>query len=71
MSYEDTLGQNLRNARKLAGFSLETLEISTKGEFKASAVGAYERGDRNITVVKFAALCWVYGISPREVLPSL
>ena len=67
--YMENLGRNLRDARRQAGFSLMKLEEDTKGEFKASAVGAYERGERAISVVKLAALCRVYGTSAKEVIP--
>ncbi len=67
--YQNRLGVNLRDARRRAGFSLMGLEEATKGEFKSSAVGAYERGERAISVTKLADLCRVYQVRPAMVIP--
>lgn len=42
----------------------------TDGEFKSSVVGAYERGERAITVIRLNRLCQIYGISMAVVLPG-
>ncbi len=54
------VGQALRIARKGSGFSLKGVEETTKGEFKASVVGAYERGERAISVARLMDLSAVY-----------
>lgn len=64
-----SLGQRLRAARRQRGWSLGEVENQTDGEFKASVVGAYERGERAISVQRFARLSDVYGIPPNELLP--
>lgn len=64
-----SLGQRLRAARRQRGWSLGEVEDQTDGEFKASVVGAYERGERAISVQRFARLSEVYGIPPNELLP--
>ncbi|MBW3667493.1 MAG: helix-turn-helix transcriptional regulator [Actinobacteria bacterium] len=64
-----SLGQRLRAARRQRGWSLGEVESQTEGEFKASVVGAYERGERAISVQRFARLSDVYGIHPNELLP--
>lgn len=65
-----SLGQRLRAARRQRGWSLGEVENQTDGEFKASVVGAYERGERAISVQRFARLSEVYGIPPNELLPA-
>jgi transcriptional regulator with XRE-family HTH domain len=65
-----SLGQRLRAARRQRGWSLGEVENQTEGEFKASVVGAYERGERAISVQRFARLADVYGIPPGDLLPA-
>ena len=64
-----SLGQRLRAARRQRGWSLGEVESQTEGEFKASVVGAYERGERAISAQRFARLSEVYGIPAAELLP--
>lgn len=63
------LGQRLRAARRQRGWSLGEVESQTDGEFKASVVGAYERGERAISVQRYVALAEIYGASPSDLLP--
>ncbi|HEU4319980.1 MAG TPA: helix-turn-helix transcriptional regulator [Acidimicrobiia bacterium] len=64
------LGQRLRAARRHRGWSLGDVETHTDGEFKASVVGAYERGERAISVQRFARLAQIYGSPPSDLLPA-
>lgn len=64
-----SLGQRLRVARRQRGWSLGEVETNTDGEFKASVVGAYERGERAISVQRFVRIAEVYGFAPAELLP--
>lgn len=63
------LGQRLRAARRQRGWSLGDVETQTAGEFKASVVGAYERGERAISVQRFASLAEIYGTAAGDLLP--
>ena len=63
------LGQRLRAARRQQGWSLGEIEAQTDGEFKASVVGAYERGERAISVQRFVRLAEIYGLPANELLP--
>lgn len=67
--FSHALGQRLRAARRQRGWSLGEVESSTAGEFKASVVGAYERGERAISVQRFVRLAETYGMSASELLP--
>jgi len=66
--YNIRLGQNLRRERIRRGLALREVAKMTNDEFKASVLGAYERGDRAITVARFARLCQIYGVSMSWVL---
>lgn len=64
-----SLGQKLRAARRQRGWSLGEVESRTSGEFKASVVGAYERGERAISVQRFVRLSEIYDVIPADLLP--
>ena len=68
--FNKALGQRLRAARRQRGWSLGEIETQTEGEYKASVVGAYERGERAISVQRFARLAEIYGIAAPELLPT-
>ncbi len=63
------LGAHLRNVRKQLGLSLNDVERMTGGEYKASVLGAYERGERAISVPRLARLADCYGVTLEELLP--
>lgn len=63
------VGRRLRAARKQRGWSLGEVEAHTDGEFKASVVGAYERGERGISVQRLVRIADVYRINSAELLP--
>ena len=46
------------------------VEATTAGEFKASVLGAYERGQRNITVARLHRLAQLYGVEIGQLLPA-
>jgi len=64
------LGRQLRAARRRLGLSLKVVEAMTGGEFKASALGAYERAQRTISVPRLHRLARVYGTTVDQLLPS-
>jgi transcriptional regulator with XRE-family HTH domain len=64
-----SLGLRLRAARRQRGWSLGELESFTGGEFKASVVGAYERGERALSVQRLVRLSEVYAVPPADLLP--
>jgi propanediol dehydratase large subunit len=42
----------------------------TEGEFKASVVGAYERGERAISVQRLVRMAEIYSMNPADLLPA-
>jgi transcriptional regulator with XRE-family HTH domain len=64
------LGRQLRDARRRLGLSLKLVEARTAGEFKASALGAYERAQRTISVARLHRLAAVYGVTVDRLLPE-
>ena len=62
------IGSNLRSIRKEKKLSLQRIEKISNNEFKASVVGAYERGERSISVARLIRLCYFYEVSPSDVL---
>ena len=50
-SYSRLVGERLRSIRQQKNLSLNEVETSTQQEFKASVMGAYERGERVIVGV--------------------
>jgi transcriptional regulator with XRE-family HTH domain len=62
------LGARLRQCRLSRRLSLLDVQARTGGEFKASALGAYERGERALTVERLTRLAEVYEVGVGEVL---
>ncbi len=70
MDYPKALGERLRNIRVQKGMSLQDVQQASSGKWKAAVVGAYERGDRNVTVTRLSELADFYGVPVSEVLPE-
>jgi transcriptional regulator with XRE-family HTH domain len=66
----ERLGDHLRRLRKQKGFSLLDVQALSEGEFKASVMGAYERGERAISAVRLARLAGLYRLPLQAMLPS-
>lgn len=66
--FNAALGERLRAARRACGLSLLEVESVSGGEFKASVVGAYERGERALSVQRLMGLAFLYGVSPADLL---
>jgi len=57
------LGQQLRKIRTANQLSLKQVEKISKGRFKASIVGSYERGERAVSAYRLMELASLYGVS--------
>jgi transcriptional regulator with XRE-family HTH domain len=56
------LGERLRIVRRQRALSLEQVESTSAQEFKAAVLGAYERGERAISVARLRRLARFYGV---------
>ncbi len=63
------VGERLRNIRRQQGLSLQAVEETSAREFKASVLGAYERGERIISVLRLQRLAALYGVPVDQLLP--
>lgn len=63
------IGERLRAIRRQKRLSLQEVEALSAKEFKASVLGAYERGERAISVPRLIRLAKVYGVPPEQLLP--
>jgi transcriptional regulator with XRE-family HTH domain len=63
------VGARLRAVRRQKGLSLEAVEQSSGREFRASILGAYERGQRRISVRRLHRLAHLYGVPVEQFLP--
>jgi len=70
-SYAEQVGERLRNIRLQKGLSLHDVEERSGKEFKASVLGAYERGERSISVPRLQRLAIFYGVPVDHLLPKL
>ncbi len=62
------VGEKLRGIREALGWTLHDVQYHSRGEFKASALGAYERGDRSLSVDRLLRLSALYGVEAASVL---
>jgi len=69
LSYARLVGDRLRQIRQQKKLSLSEVENSTNQEFKASVMGAYERGERMISVLRLERLAHFYGVTVDQLLP--
>jgi len=69
LSYARLVGERLRQIRQQKKLSLSEVESATIQEFKASVMGAYERGERMISVPRLERLAHFYGVTVDQLLP--
>ena len=64
------VGERLRAIRRQKGLSLHDVEARSDQEFKASVLGAYERGERAISVPRLLRLAELYRVPADQLLPA-
>jgi transcriptional regulator with XRE-family HTH domain len=69
LTYAVKVGARLRAIRKQKRLSLQDVEASSDQEFKASVLGAYERGERAISVPRLQRLARFYNVPVDQLLP--
>ncbi len=68
--YASVVGTRLRSVRKQKKLSLQAVEAMSELEFKASVLGAYERGERSISVPRLQRLAALYDVPIDQLLPK-
>jgi len=63
------VGDRLRDIRRQQRLSLQAVEEQSSREFKASVLGAYERGERVISVLRLQRLASLYAVPVDQLLP--
>ena len=69
VAYARAVGARLRAMRKQMRLSLQAVEAMSDQEFKASVLGAYERGERAISVPRLQRLAKLYDVPVDQLLP--
>ena len=69
VAYARAVGARLRTMRKQMRLSLQAVEAMSEQEFKASVLGAYERGERAISVPRLQRLAKLYDVPVDQLLP--
>jgi len=67
--YAAAVGARLRAVRRQKRLSLQAVEKASRLEFKASVLGAYERGERTISVPRLQRLANLYRVPVDQLLP--
>lgn len=68
--YNQRLGERLRVIRRQKRLSLNDVEASSDAEFKASVLGAYERGERSVSIPRLHRLAAFYDVPIDQMLPA-
>lgn len=68
-SYAAALGERLRRVRVQQQLSLHDVERISEGRYKASVLGAYERGERAVSVARLRAIADFYRVPLSELIP--
>lgn len=69
LAYSRKVGERLRAIRRQKRLSLHDVEAASDAEFKASVLGAYERGERSISVPRLQRLAGFYDVPVDQLLP--
>ena len=68
--YSKRVGERIRSIRRQKRLSLQEVEAASNQEFKASVLGAYERGERAISVPRLQRLSRFYNVPADQLLPA-
>ncbi len=70
VDYNERVGERLRSIRQQRGMSLQDVHRATDGEFKAAVLGAYERGERSLSLPRLRRLADCYEVPMNQLLPE-
>jgi len=69
-TYNEMVGRRLRSIRRQRGLSLQGVQKLSDQEFKAAVLGAYERGERSLSLPRLQRLAQFYGVPIVQLLPQ-
>lgn len=69
-TYNELVGSRLRSIRRQRGLSLQDVQRLSSGEFKAAVVGAYERGERSLSLPRLHRLAEFFQVPITQFLPQ-
>jgi transcriptional regulator with XRE-family HTH domain len=69
-AYNELVGKRLRSIRKQRGLSLQDVQRLSEQEFKAAVLGAYERGERSLSLPRLQRLAEFYSVPVHQLLPQ-
>jgi len=69
-TYNELVGARLRSIRRQRGLSLQDVQRLSSGEFKAAVVGAYERGERSLSLPRLHSLAAFFQVPITQFLPQ-
>ena len=69
-SYSEAVGSRLRAIRKQRGLSLQDVQKRSEGAFKAAVLGAYERGERSLSLPRLQRLAAFFQVPITQMLPQ-
>jgi len=70
MPYSEMVGARLRTIRRQRGLSLQDVQRLSGGEFKAAVVGAYERGERSLSLPRLRRLAAFFQVPISQFIPA-
>jgi transcriptional regulator with XRE-family HTH domain len=66
--FDRFLGEALREARMRKGWTLGQASELSGGRFRPTSIAGYERGERQVSLRRFAVLAGVYGVRADRLL---
>lgn len=69
-TYNEMVGARVRSIRRQRGLSLQDVQRLSSGEFKAAVVGAYERGERSLSLPRLHRLASFFQVPITQFLPQ-
>ncbi|MGD2050941.1 MAG: transcriptional regulator [Acidimicrobiia bacterium] len=69
-TYNEQVGKRLRSIRRQRGLSLQDVQRLSGQEFKAAVLGAYERGERSLSLPRLHRLSEFYSVPIGQLLPQ-
>ena len=71
LPFSREVGQRLRAVRRQRRLSLDDVERQSGGRWSASAIGAYERGFRNLSLPRLRELAEFYSVPMATLLGEI